>query len=242
MVGDVTAPPTGGPAMSPREPLPLYEEILLLALDDDKGTTAIEGMYRTAMGGAVLAELVLLGALRTGDTKQDPVTAVRGAAVADPVLAECLAMVTDAKKPKKAAHWVQKFAGLKDFRNRAARQLVAKGVLSEERDKVLGIFPRTVFPEHDPGPEQELRARLKRAVFTATHDVDPRTIVVVTMAHHTGMLKKVFDKKKLKDRKQRLEKLTSGQVVGAATKEVVDAVRAAVAVAVVVPVIVSTST
>ena len=64
--------------MSTRPPLPLYEELLLLALDDDKGTTDLEGMYRTAMGGAILAELILLGALKAGATKKDPVTSVKG--------------------------------------------------------------------------------------------------------------------------------------------------------------------
>jgi len=228
--------------MNSRPSLTLYEEILLLALDDDKGTTEIEGMYRNAMGGAILAELVLLGALQAGKTKKDPVTAVKGAVVDDPLLAECLEKVVTQKKDKKAVHWVQKFAGVKDLRNRVARGLVAKGVLSEGKDKVLGIFPRTIFPEHDPGPEQELRTRLNRAIFTATPDVDARTVVIVALANATGMLKKVFDKKKLKDRKKRLEKLTSGQVAGAATKEAVDAVHAAIAVAVMVPVITSAST
>lgn len=228
--------------MNPRPPLPLYEELLLLALDDDKGTTDMEGMYRTAMGGAILAELILLGALRAGTTKKDPVTAVKGAAVDDEILAECLALVVGEKKPKKAPHWVHKFAGVKDLRNRAARQLVAKGVLAEGKDKVLGIFPRTIFPENDPGPEQELRARLKRAIFTATPNVDARTVVVVALADSTGLLKKAFDKKKLKERKKRLEKLTKGHVAGAATKEAVEAVQAAIMVAVMVPIIVTTTT
>ncbi|MCP4571307.1 MAG: GPP34 family phosphoprotein [bacterium] len=228
--------------MSTRASLTLYEEILLLALDDDKGTTEMGGMYVNAMGGAILAELVLVGALVAGKTKKDPVTAVKGVTVDDEILAECLAKVLDEKKPKKAVHWVQKFAGLKDLRNRAARGLVQKRVLAEASDKVLGIFPRTIFPENDPGPEQELRARLKRAVFTSTQDVDARTIVVVAMAQATGMLGKIFDKKKLKERKQRLEKLTSGQVAGAATKEAVEAVQAAVMVAVMVPVITSAAT
>ena len=49
-------------------------------------------------------------------------------------------------------------------------------------------------------------------------------------------------KKKLKDRKQRLEKLTSGQVAGQATKEVVEAMQAAILVsAVIVPVVVTST-
>jgi len=40
-----------GKTMHPGNPT-LYEEILLLALDDDKGTTPMEGMFRNAMGAA----------------------------------------------------------------------------------------------------------------------------------------------------------------------------------------------
>jgi len=227
--------------MKAQDRLPIYEEILLLALDDDKGTTGMGAMFANAMGGAVLAELAMLGALKVGKDKKAPVTAVAKAPVTDPLLAECLALVAAEKKPKKAVHWVTKFAGLKDLKHRTARQLVDKGVLDETSDKVLGIFPRTIYPESDAGPERELRDRLKKAVFTSTSQVEARTIVVVALAQAAGMLPQIFDKKKLKTRKQRLEKLTSGQVAGAATKEAVEAIQAAMMVAVMVPVFVASS-
>lgn len=221
--------------------LPLYEEILLLALDDDKGTTGLESTFPMAMGGAMLAELAMAGAVTIGKDKKREVAAVKGGRVEDPLLAECLERIQVEKKTKKAAHWVQKFAGTKDLKNRAARQLVDKGVLKEEGDKVLGIFPRTIYPESDPGPEKELRDRLYWAIFTSARDVEPRTVVVTSLLQGTGMLPKVFDKKKLKSRKQRLEKLTSGQVVGSAAKEAVEAAQAAVAVAAMVPIVIATS-
>lgn len=115
------------------QPLPLYEEILLLALDD-------------------------------------------------PILDECLALVTDAKKPKKARDWVMKFVGLKDLKNRAARQLVVKGVLTEETGSVLKIFKRTIYPEVDGGPEKDLRERMKKAIFTSTTELEARTAIIVTLA------------------------------------------------------------
>jgi hypothetical protein len=176
-----------------------------------------------------------------GKDKKREVTLARGASVEDPLLAECLERIQAEKKTKKAAHWVQKFAGTKDLKNRAARQLVTKGVLKEDADKVLGIFPRTIYPESDPGPEKELRERLYWAIFTSAQQVEPRTVVVTALLQGTGMLPKVFDKKKLKDRKKRLEKLTSGQVVGSAAKEAVEAAQAAVLVATMVPVFIATS-
>lgn len=211
--------------------LTLYEEILLLALDDHKGTTGVGSMHANAMGGAILAELVLRGALTIDKDKKKLVNTVPGMPVDDAILAECLALVHEASRRRKAADWVLKFAGRKDLTNRVARGLVTKGVLTEGRDKVLGIFPRTIYPARNPGPEQELKKRLHHAVFTASSQVDERTIVVVAIANSTGLLAGALDKQRLKERKDRLKKLTSGQAAGAATREAIEAMQAAVLVA-----------
>lgn len=220
--------------------LTLYEEILLLALDDDKGTTPLEGTFRNAMGGAILAELTLMGALRVDEDKKKKVHPDPAARVDDAILAECLAMVRDKDKPQAASTWVQKFAGLKNLKERAARQLVDRGVLVEEEGTVLKIFKRTLFPERDGGPERDLRRRMEKAIFTYSSEVDSRTVIIVALAKATGMLDKAFDKKRLKEQKQRLEDIMSGQVAGQATKEAIEAaqaVQAAIVICTMVPVI-----
>ena len=228
--------------MNRRNDLTLYEEILLLALDDKKGTTDLGGMYTRAMGGAVLAELVMRQAIAVGDDKQKKVNLVSGQPLGDSILDECLQQIAEQKKDKSARAWVMKFSNLKDFKNRTARQLVTKGILKESEDKVLGLFKRTIFPESDHGPERELVERLRKAIFTYSSEVEARTVVIVALAQATGLLNKIFDKKKLKERKKRLEKLTSGSVAGQATKEAVEAVQAAILVSTVVVPVVITST
>ncbi len=221
--------------------LTMYEEILLLALDDRKGTAAMESGHANAMGGAILAELVLRGALRIGSDKKKFVDAEPCSQVDDPLLAECLALVRSAKRRKRAVDWVLKFASLKDLKNRAARGLVAKGMLGEEHDKVLGLFPRTKFPERDPGPEQALIGRLRQAVLTETDRVDERTLVVTIIANATAMLPRVIDKKELKARKARLKQLAEGQLAGAATAEAVQAAQTAALMAIVAATVAATA-
>lgn len=210
--------------------LALYEEVLLLALDDRKGTAGLGCMHDQAMGGAILAELLLTGAVILGDQKKKLLTAVPHAEVHDPLLQECLAAVQAAKRRRKAADWVMKFAGLKSLKNRVARGLVLKGVLKEEHDRVLGIFPRTKFPERNPGPERALIERLRRAVL-GDDEVDERTLVVAVIARATGLLERAIPKKELKPRKARLKAMAEGQVAGKATAEAVEAVQAAVMIA-----------
>ena len=216
-------------------PLPLYEEILLLALDDAAGTTSGAGFYPKAMGGAILAELAMTGAILISDDKHKKVPLGRRGPSSDPILDECLTMIAEEKKSKKAAEWVMKFSSLKDLKNRVARQLVDKGILTEETDTVLRIFKRTIYPESDGGPEKELRERLKKALFTGTVNLEARTVVIIALAQAAGMLNKIFPKKKLKERKKRLEQLTSGQLAGKATKEAVQAVQAAIMVTTIMP-------
>jgi hypothetical protein len=223
-------------------PLPLYEEILLLALDEDKGTTALGSYFANAMGGAILAELAMNGSITIAEDKKKKVTILRGGRLDDPILDECLTLITEAKKPKKASDWVMKFAGLKDLKNRAARQLVTKRVLKEETGSVMKVFKRTIYPEADGGPEKDLRERMKKAVFTSTTQVEARTVVIVALAQAADMLNKVFPKKKLKERKQRLEKLTSGQLAGKATKEAVEAIQAAIVVCAIMPAVIGGAT
>jgi hypothetical protein len=220
--------------MTARSRLPLYEEILLLALEDEKGT-AVTGLYRNAMAGAMLAELVMQGAVNLGDDKQRTVRVRPAARMDDPLLDEALQLIAAAKKPKPARHWVMKLAGIKDLHHRAARQLVQKGILREETGTVLRIFKRTVYPEADSGPERELIGRLEKAIFTGTPRVDERTLVIIALANATHGLGKVFDKKRLKARKDRIEKLVSGQLVGRATEEAVAAIQAAIMVTTIMP-------
>lgn len=218
-----------------RQPLPFYEEILLLALDDDEGTIGGAGCHGNAMGGAILAELTMKGAITIADDKNKKVTLGRRDPMDDPILEECRTMVAEEKKSKKAAEWVMKFSRVKDLKNRGARQLVEKGILTEETGTVLKIFKRTIYPEADGGPEKELRERMKKAIFTSSTNLEARTVVIIALAQAAGMLNKIFPKKKLKERKKRLEQLTSGQLAGKATKEAVQAVQAAIMVTAVMP-------
>jgi hypothetical protein len=217
--------------------LRLYEEILLLELDDEKGTARSSSMYAQAMGGAALAELLLEGRIRLADDKKRRVEVIDPTPVGDPLLDALLAEMAAAKKPKQGSEWVAKVANKGKLKAEAAGRLVTAGVLRQEEAKILGIFPTTHYPARDPGPEREVRARLHRAICTDTQDVDPRTIVLVALADAGGLLSRVIEKPRLKERKERIKAITSGQAVRAVTQEAIDAVHAAVMVAVMVPVI-----
>jgi len=223
-----------------RDELYLHEEITLLALRDKEGTIEFGICYQQALAGAMLAELLLNRRITVVKGKKKFINLVNATPFREPLLDECLETIATAKKRKQLKDWIAKFAGLKDLKHRVALGLCQRGILRPGEDKVLLIFKRKIYPELDPRPEKELLERLRQAIFTQTLEIEPRTVVLVSLADTTGLLKANFDKKKLKQRKRRIERIVNGEVVGKATKEAIEAMQAAVVAVCIVPAIVST--
>lgn len=212
--------------------LRLHEELMLLALRDEKGTLESKaGMYQYALGGAVLAELLMAECIKIGQDKKKLVDLRQRKAFGDPVLDDCLALVATARRRRNASNWVARFAGVKRLRHRVAEGLCRRGILKESEDKVLLIFTRKIYPTINPAPEKRVIARLRRAIFTDTASLQPRTAILLALAQGVGMLPIHFDKKKLKQRKRRIKEIVSGELIGGATREAIQAAQAAQAAA-----------
>lgn len=225
--------------MTDPRPLHIYEEILLLALQDEKGTVTGGTWYSYAIGGALLSELVLAGRVRAEGKKKE-LEVVDDTPMGDPVLDDCLAMLCDAKKPKPMTHWLTKVSQWKNLKRRAAESLCEKGILRAEKDKVLFIFERDVYPEADPEPEREVIERLRHVIFEDDLDVDPRTVVLLSLAKQTEILKTVFDRKDLKRRKARIEDVIAGEASGEAAASAVHDIQMAIVMSTVfIPIIIT---
>lgn len=222
--------------------LHLQEEVMLLALQDKKGTVFSGASYDFAIGGAVLAELLLHQRI---DVEQDRskrfARALGPNPIGDPLLDDCLARIVAAKRRTQLRDWVATFARTKRLKHRVAEQLVQRGILRVDQDKVLGIFTRTIYPEVDPKPEREVIERLREAVFTESRSISPRTVVLLSLAANADLLKYVFDKRELKLRKARIEQVVNGEASGKATKEAIEAMQTAVLVACIIPAIAASS-
>lgn len=208
--------------------LRLPEELLLIALRDATGTPESRaGMIDFALGGAILAELVLEGSLSIEQGKRARVELAADKPLDHEVLDECVGMVASAKRQREAAHWVSRFANLRRLRVRLAEGLCRRGILHDSEARVLLVFKRKAFPTIDPEPERKLVERMRRAL-ESEEDLDPRTAALLTLADGTGMLRVHFDTAELKRRRERLDRIAEGQAVAGATREAVQAAQAAV--------------
>lgn len=217
----------------------LHEEIMLLALRDEAGTVAYGSMYSYALGGALLAELLLAGRIAVDEGKRKLVNLVSDEPFGEPVIDECLRKISTAKRRAVLQTWVNRFASLKNLHHRIAQGLCERRILRADEGKILLIFRRKIYPEINPQPERKLIERLRKAIFRDGYRVDPRTVVLLSLANGSNLLNTPFDKRELKRQKKRIEQIVNGELMGKATKGAVEAAQAAVMVACLMPVIIS---
>jgi len=209
---------------------------MLLALRDEEGTIASGTMYQYAIGAAVLSELLLNKRIAVGEPRRKKlVNLISSQPLGEALIDQCLEKISNAKRRASLQTWVSRFAGVKNLKHRVAQQLCDRGILRATEESILLLFTRKIYPEINPVPEKKLIERLRQAIFTDSRDVDPRTVVLVSLADSTGLLKVVFDKKELKGRKARIKEISNGEITGKAAKEAIAAMQAAVMVCCIMP-------
>ena len=193
----------------------LAEELLLLLLDEEKGKESAWVMSDTGLAGALLLDLLETGRLEEREGKL-----VRaGTEPAEPALAAAWRAIDE---PKPAKHWVGRLPkALKPIRGTVAESLVSRGVLDEQRRKTLGLFKSTVYPELDPGPEQELRARLRKVLVDGA-EPDEHTLALLGVLVPLDLVRRVFDGDERKPAHKRAKALAERGAVGDALKAAVE--------------------
>jgi hypothetical protein len=211
--------------------LRLHQELLLMALDDEKGTIRASN-YKFALSAGLLGELLLEDRVileQGSKPSKDRIIPANPKLLSDPLLDECLRKVHGSKKPRSPKHWIAKLSQTSGLRKRVATGLVRRGVLRERNTRILFLIPWTVYPALDPAPKRRLVERVRAAVL-GDSEIDDRTAIAVAVAASTGILKPVLGKQVLKDRKDRIEQITESQFIAAAVKAAADEAAAAAAV------------
>ncbi len=209
--------------------LSLGEELLLLALKDDKGTMiqAASSALPFGLAGAVLMELSLQKKIEI-QGKRLVVTGATGPK--DPLLNEYWQTIRDKEKPKAIRTWIEKFGGNNKLRNRYLEQLIQKNILTRERKKILLVFPGNRFPTTDPRPETEERDRLRRTVLE-DESPDARTFMLISLIRACDLIKEVFPGPERKEAKKKIAALVKNEAFGKAITEEITAIIAACVIA-----------
>jgi hypothetical protein len=207
----------------------LAEDLLLLLLDDEKGTTP--GLWvdaRVPLGAAVLAELALVGDVELAPATsrwRTPKVRATGAGTDESVLAAALEIVEE--KPRTAVDLAGRVGdGLKD---RLAARLAAQGLLERHDDRVLGLFPRTRWPATAATHEAGVVARIRSVVVDGAAP-DERTAALIGLLAALDRLAPVLGLRGAEARaaKRRAKEVSEGDWAVKAVRDAVDAAVTAV--------------
>ena len=203
---------------------PLYAELMLLALHDERGTANAQKADVAAAAGGLL-ELLLQKRIAVDDN--GVVEVIDEAPTDDTTLDMILVEVASSTKPRKLKSWMKRLAN-KTTRVVAIHRLMDDGVVVDKSTKVLGVFDRSAYPEIDPGPEAEIVARLRRAVLD-NEDPSERTASLLGLAKAIKLLGAAFSRQELRGHKGRItEIMDEYKLVNKAAAQALAAVESAV--------------
>ncbi len=218
--------------------LPLHEEVMLLALKDDKGSVDAKAQfYPQIVAGAILSELLLSNIIEVSPDKKQRVEVVRDIPLDNNVLNEALDKILSKKRPQPLKYWLNHLSGIPKLKNKIGQSLCEKGILDEVEVRILWVFSVTRFPEANPKVEKALIERLKDAIFSDSSKVDVRTATLISLLKKTNVLDIPFSSKQLKQRKDRIESIAKGELISDATAEVIQTIQAMVVITSVMPAI-----
>ncbi|MGH3351109.1 MAG: GOLPH3/VPS74 family protein [Nocardioides sp.] len=168
----------------------IAEDLLLLVLDDEKGTLA-SSWVQQALGGAILTELAMAGSVevmpKSGFTPAKAM-AVPGRRPDEPILAAAYDSL--AVKPMSAKNAVTNLG--KGLHEALAARLCDRNILRRRDDRILGIFPRTTWPAADSTHENAVRGQLV-SVLVQGATPDARTGPLIALLSSIDLAHKVVD-------------------------------------------------
>ncbi|MFD3522603.1 GPP34 family phosphoprotein [Streptomyces sp. NPDC058653] len=231
-----TPAPGTAPGGTPPVETTLGEQLLLLSLDDESGIEKAPANVAYAIAAASLVELALAGRI---EVDGEQVTVRDAAPVGDPTVDAALADIAGWEKTRARAtkEWIEHLRrGAVDG---TTKSLVAKGLLREEKKKVLGLFPVRRYPEADGSVEAALRRRLDEVVLRGAAP-DERIASLVALLHGAKLHGLLYEKERLATARTNMEAIAHSRWAAPAVRQAVKAAEDALTAIVVMTVVTTT--
>ncbi|KAF4074329.1 hypothetical protein AMELA_G00238250 [Ameiurus melas] len=194
--------------------LTLMEEVLLLGLKDREGYTSFwNDCISSGLRGCMLIELALRGRLqleacgmRRKSLLTRKVICKSDAPTGDVLLDEALKHIKETQPPETVQSWIELLSGetwnplklhyqLRNVRERLAKNLVEKGVLTTEKQNFL-LFDMTTHPLTNSNIKQRLIKKVQEAVLDKwvndPQRMDKRLLALIFLAHSSDVLEAAF--------------------------------------------------
>ncbi|AZM92307.1 MULTISPECIES: GOLPH3/VPS74 family protein [Streptomyces] len=186
----------------------LAEEIVLLSLDDESGSAQQRQAAGWAVAGGFLLELVLAERVSVSG---EALVVTDPSPTGEPLLdgrVELIGTWLRGRGRHRATDWLTR--DQPRAVTAAVERLCERGVIVEEKRKVLGMFPVRRYPEADGTVERELRARLA-AVVLGGAEPDTRTAGLIALIHSAKLHGLAFPDDPRKAVEARMAEISEGQ-------------------------------
>lgn len=194
--------------------LTLMEEVLLLGLKDKEGYTSFwNDCISSGLRGCILIELGLRGrvelekvGMRRRSLLARKLIVKNDTPIGDVLLDEALKHLKETDPPETVQSWIEYLSGetwnplklryqLKNVRERLAKNLVEKGVLTTEKQNFL-FFDMTTHPLTDNVTKSRLIKKIQDAVLAKwvnnPQQMDKRMLALIFLAHASDVLENAF--------------------------------------------------
>ncbi|KAJ8923871.1 hypothetical protein NQ315_010453 [Exocentrus adspersus] len=194
--------------------LTLMEEVLLLGLKDKEGYTSFwNDCISSGLRGCILIELGLRGrvelekvGMRRRGLLARKLIVKNDTPIGDVLLDEALKHLKETDPPETVQSWIEYLSGetwnplklryqLKNVRERLAKNLVEKGVLTTEKQNFL-FFDMTTHPLTDNVTKSRLIKKIQDAVLAKwvnnPQQMDKRMLALIFLAHASDVLENAF--------------------------------------------------
>ena len=210
--------------MSPATPLTstltLAEELLLMALDDERGTLMSLPPFalEVAIAAALVMELTLAGRI---DTDPDKLFVLSSAPTGNVILDEALAQISASTQTQPTAVWLRRLAEPGPvLRERIIDGLVGRGVLKSVEKRLLWVFKMRVYPPTSGLEEREVKSR----VMTLLNNSDipaPRDALLMGLLRATGIIDRLLSTSEHERLRPRIDEIANVEEVNRALSHTV---------------------
>lgn len=200
--------------------LTLCEELLLLAVHDEKGNVVL-GASSSLPYGLASAVLLDLEKHKKIEFENDEVKLLEYTPTGYDFLDKILIQIKGKTKNKFINFWI-KSIGLnsKELINDIFEQLTRSGILLKEEQKMLWTIKFERYPTLNPVPELETRDRIHKSVLMGLTP-DASLLDLMSLLYYCNLINEVFPKGKRREARSNLAAMIHDHRLGIITHDVI---------------------
>jgi hypothetical protein len=210
--------------------LTFVDEILLLMLDDEKGSflPIRESTMGYVLAGAVLMDLAFANRI---DTDPNQLMVLDKNPIGHQVHDRILDSIAGSTETRDTKAWIETISReATEIRNQSLSSLIDNGILESQEEKFLWVFRARRYPTIDGRAEREVKLRIT-GVLLSDETPDPKDVAIICLADGCNILRDVFSDKEINRIRPRIDQIRKldliGREVSGAIMEIEQAIMAA---------------